>query len=348
MPYSRPTLAELVNRVRSDVISRLTQDEVLRRADAEVYARVLAGVTHGLYGFIDWLSRQVIYDTAEGEILERWASIWGVIRKPAAAATGTVTLTGLTGAVVPAGSPLQALDGVQYLTVAEVTFTTTSAVVSVAASVPAAASNRATGQTLTLVNPVAGVQPAGLASALVGGADEETDDALRARLIDRIQTPPHGGSSADYRAWALEVPGVTRAWCYPLELGPGTVTVRFMRDDDSGSAIPDAGEVAAVQTYINNLRPVTAQVTVVAPVAAPLNFTMSVLPNTAAVKAAVAAELADLIRREAEPGGTLLLSHIRAAISAAAGENNYVMTVPSADVVSPVGTITTLGTITWV
>lgn len=347
MPYSRPTLAELVNRVRSDVISRLAQDEVLRRADAEVYARVLAGVTHGLYGFIDWLSRQVIYDTAEGEILERWASIWGVTRKPAAAATGTVTLTGLTGAVVPAGSPLQALDGVQYLTVAEVTFTTTSAVVSVAASVPAAASNRATGQTLTLVNPVPGVQPAGVASALVGGADEETDDALRTRLIDRIQTPPHGGSSADYRAWALEVPGVTRAWCYPLELGPGTVTVRFMRDDDSGSAIPDAGEVAAVQTYINNLRPVTAQVTVVAPVAAPLNFTIAVSPNTAAVKAAVTAELADLIRREAEPGGTLLLSHIRAAISAAAGENNYVMTVPSADVASPVGTITTLGTFTW-
>lgn len=348
MPYSRPTLAELVNRVRSDVISRLAQDEVLRRADAEVYARVLAGVTHGLYGFIDWLSRQVIYDTAEGEILERWASIWGVTRKPAAAATGTVTLTGLTGAVVPAGSPLQALDGVQYLSVAEVTFTTTSAVVSVAASVPAAASNRAAGQTLTLVNPVPGVQPAGVASALVGGADVETDDALRTRLIDRIQTPPHGGSSADYRAWALEVPGVTRAWCYPLELGPGTVTVRFMRDDDSGSAIPDAGEVAAVQTYINNLRPVTAQVTVVAPVAAPLNFTIAVSPNTAAVKAAVTAELADLIRREAEPGGTLLLSHIRAAISAAAGENNYVMTVPSADVASPVGTITTLGTITWV
>ena len=348
MPYSRPTLAELVNRVRSDVISRLAQDEVLRRADAEVYARVLAGVTHGLYGFIDWLSRQVIYDTAEGEILERWASIWGVTRKPAAAATGTVTLTGLTGAVVPAGSPLQALDGVQYLTVAEVTFTTTSAVASVAASVPAAASNRTTGQTLTLVNPVPGVQPAGVASALVGGADEETDDALRTRLIDRIQTPPHGGSSADYRAWALEVPGVTRAWCYPLELGPGTVTVRFMRDDDSGSAIPDAGEVAAVQAYINTLRPVTAQVTVVAPVAAPLNFTIAVSPNTAAVKAAVTAELADLIRREAEPGGTLLLSHIRAAISAAAGENNYVMTVPSADVVSPVGTITTLGTITWV
>lgn len=348
MPYSRPTLAELVNRVRADVISRLQQDEVLRRADAEVYARVIAGVTHGLYGFIDWLSRQVIYDTAEAEILERWASIWGVSRKPAAAATGTVTLTGLIGAVAPSGTLLQALDGVQYRTTAEAAFATTTAIADIEAIVPAAAGNRASGQALTLASPVAGVQPSAVASALVGGADEESDDALRARLISRIQTPPHGGSAADYRAWALEVPGVTRAWSYPLELGAGTVTVRFMRDDDSGGAIPDAGEVAAVLAHINTLRPVTAQVTVVAPVGVPLNLTLSVTPNSAAVKAAVEAELADLIRREAEPGGTLLLSHIRAAISAAAGETNYTMSAPTADVVSALGDITTLGTITWV
>jgi len=347
MPFSRPTLAEIVNRVRADVISRLTQDEVLRRSDAEVYARVLAGVTHGLYGFIEWISRQVIYDTSEGEYLERWASIWGVARKPAAAAGGTATLTGLVGAVVPSGTLWQALDGVQYRSTADVSFVSTTAQVSLEAVVPAAAGNRAAGQLLTIASPVAGVQPGALAAELGGGADAESDDALRARLLQRIQTPPHGGAAADYRAWALEVPGVTRAWCYPLELGPGTVTVRFMRDDDSGSAIPDAGEVALVQAYINERRPVTAQVTVVAPVAVPVNFTLAVTPNTAAVKAAVQAELADLIRREAEPGGTLLLSHIRAAISAAAGETNYVLSAPTADVVSSLGNISTLGVITW-
>lgn len=349
MPYSRPNLSEIINRVRSDVISRLAQDDVLRRSDAEVYARVVAAVTHGLYGYIDWLSRQVIYDTAEGEILDRWASIWlRVPRKPASAATGTATLTGLGGAVVPAGTLLQALDGVQYQVTAEVTFASTAAVVALEALVPAAAGNRPVGQILTLATPVPGVQPGALASALVGGADAELDEPLRARLISRIQTPPHGGSAADYVGWALEVPGVTRAWCYPLELGAGKVTVRFMRDDDSASAIPDAGEVAAVQSYINNLKPVTASATVVAPVAVPLNFTLSVSPNTTAVRAAVQAELADLMRREAEPGGTLLISHIRAAISAAAGELNYTMTTPTADVVSTVGNITTLGVITWV
>lgn len=348
MPYSRPTLPEVIARVRADVISRLAQDDVLRRSDAEVYARVVAALTHGLYGYIDWLSRQLIYDTAEGEILDRWASIWLTVpRKPAASATGTVTLTGQVGAVVPAGAPLQALDGVQYLTTGATTFTGTSVVANIEALVPAAAGNRVAGQTLTLVTPVAGVQPGALASALVGGADMETDEALRVRLISRIQTPPHGGSAADYVAWALEVPGVTRAWCYPLELGAGTVTLRFMRDNDSGSAIPDAGEIAAVLAYINASKPVTAQLTVVAPVATPQNFTIAVTPNTPAVRQAVQEELADLFRREAVPGGTLLISRIRAAISAAAGESNYVMTVPAADVVLTTGLISTLGVITW-
>ncbi|TEX50020.1 MAG: hypothetical protein CFR70_00615, partial [Rhodocyclaceae bacterium] len=44
MSFSRPTLAELVQRTRNDTLSRLSTDEALRRADAEVYARVFSGV----------------------------------------------------------------------------------------------------------------------------------------------------------------------------------------------------------------------------------------------------------------------------------------------------------------
>jgi len=348
--YSRPTLAEIIQRVSNDVLSRLSQADVLRRADAEVYARAMAGVAHGLYGFIDWLSAQLIYDTATVEILDRWCSIWGVTRKPAAGATGSVGFVVAAGAVIPSGTLLQALDGVQYATTSDATVVGLAASAPVAAVVAAAAGNRGAGQSLTLVSPLVGVQSTATAGLLSGGADIETDDALRARLLSRIQQPPHGGNANDYVAWALEVAGVTRAWCYPAELGLGTVTVRFTRDNDgSGAAIiPDAGEVAAVQAYIDALRPVTAVLTVVAPVAVPLAFSIALTPNTAAVQAAVQAELQDLITREAVPGGTLLLSHIRAAISAAAGETNYVMSAPSADVTNTTGNITTLGTITWV
>jgi uncharacterized phage protein gp47/JayE len=155
-----------------------------------------------------------------------------------------------------------------------------------------------------------------------------------------------GGARSDYEAWALQVAGVTRAWVYPLENGPGTVVVRFVRDNDT-SLIPDSAEVAAVQAYIDDLRPVTANVTVEAPTASPLNMTIQLTPNTAAVRAAVTAELTDVLQREAAPGGTILLSHLREAISVAAGEVNNVLTTPTADVTHAAGEMPVLGTITW-
>lgn len=347
MSFSRPSLSDIVQRVNNDVLSRLASDDVLRRSDGAVYGRVLAGVAHGLYGFVDWLSNQLIYDTAEVEFLERWCSIWGVTRKPAASATGSVTFAVLAGSVIPSGTLLQALDGIQYQTTAPAMVSAPTATAPVIAVIAAAASNRAAGQNLTLVSPVTGVQSTATAGELSGGADIETDDALRARLLTRIQQPPHGGASYDYTNWALEVPGVTRAWCYPNELGVGTVSVRFVRDADA-SLIPDAGEVATVQAYIDARRPVTAQVTVVAPVAVPVNFQIQgLLPSTAAVQAAVLAELTDLILREATPGGTINLSHIRASISAATGEVDNVLIAPAANVTNTAGNISTMGTITW-
>lgn len=346
MSFSRPSLSDLISRNRSDVLSRLGIDDSLRRSDAEVYARVLSGAAHALYGYLEWMSRQIIYDSAEAEYLERWASIWGVTRKSAAAATGTISVTAETGSVIPAGSVFQALDAVQYAADSDVVITASPTAIFITAVEDGAAGNRTAGQTLSLVSPIAGVQPSATASELSGGADEETDDALRSRLISRIQSPPQGGSASDYVTWALKVSGVTRAWCYPLERGLGSVVVRFMRDDDS-DPIPGATAVAAVQSYLDELRPATAALTVLAPVAAPLNFTLSVTPSTSKVKAAVEAELADLILREAEPGGAIPISHVRAAISAAAGEADYLLASPTADVSAATGKIITMGVVTW-
>ena len=320
--FNRPALLDLINRTRADIVSRLSNSDLLRRSNAEVYTRALAGVAHGLYGYIEWLSRQLIYDTAEGSWLERWASIWGITRKASTFATGSVTFTGSNGAPIPYGSVLAAYDGVLYATTADfepgvfesgvfesgaTTIASGSAVVGVVALVAGLSGNRLDGQTFTLQSPVSGVNSSAAAGAMTGGVNVETDDGLRSRLLTRIRKPPQGGCSYDYLAWALAVPGVTRAWVYSMELGPGTVTVRFVMDGSYIDGIPLSGDVAAVAAAIDSVRPVTAMVTVVAPVAVPLNFTITGLsPATAAVQAAVTQELTDLIAREAVPGGTLL------------------------------------------
>lgn len=350
MPFARPTLAELIERAIGDVETRLPgTDARLRRSNLNVLARVHAGAVHGLYGNLDFIARQVFPDSAEAEFLERWSGVWGVSRKAAAAAKGNVTFTGSDGIVVLSGSLLVRGDGAEFTTDAEVTIAAGSALAAVTAEAPGAAGNSDAATPLTLSTPVAGANGVATVAAggLAGGADVESDDELRARLIERIQQSPHGGAGFDYVTWAKEVAGVTRAWVYPAELGLGTVTVRFVRDDDA-SLIPDAGELTAVQDYIDARRPVTAQVSVVAPVAVPLDLTFTTLvPNTAAVQAAIEAELRDLLRREAEPGATLLLSHIREAISIAAGEDNFVLSVPAADVGHATGEIATFGVITW-
>ena len=349
MTFTRPALQDLINRTRDDVVSRLPSPEILRRSDGEVYARVLAGAAHGLYGELEWLSRQLIYDTADTDFLERWASIWGLARKTATAAGGTVTFTGSNGALINSGTVLVAYDGQLYATTASGTIASGTAVVAVAAVTAGVAGNRATGQSFTLQSPVSGVNATATAGAMTGGADLETDDSLRSRLLLRIANPPQGGSKSDYQQWALAFPGVTRVWVSPQALGAGTVSVFFMMDGTYVDGIPLSGDVTALAAYLDPLRPVTASVTVLAPVAVPLNFTISGLsPNTAAVQAAITAELKDLILREASPGGTLLISHIREAISTAAGEVDHSLNVPSANVVSTTGNISTMGTVSFV
>jgi uncharacterized phage protein gp47/JayE len=348
MPFERPTLPQLIDQGASEIESRLPGVLArVRRSLVGVINRVVAGGLSALYKYVEFLNRQVWPDQAEAEFLVDHGTRWGVFRTPAAPATGTVSFSGTDGAIIPAATVVQRADGTRYLTDAIGTIAAGVALVEVTAETAGQASNSALSTAVTLVSPIAGVNSAATATtALAGGADIEDVEAWRARILARVRQAPQGGSVDDYIAWALEVPGVTRAWVYPAELGAGTVTIRFARDDDA-SPIPDAGEVATMQDYIDERRPVTAAVTVVAPVAVPLDFTIQLTPDTPPVKAAVEAELADLIRREGKPGGTLLLSHLREAISIAAGESNHVLTAPGADVTHTVAEMPTMGVITW-
>lgn len=350
MAFTRPTLAELADRITQDFVSRLNLvAPILRRSMVYVLARVVAGAAHMLHGHLEFLSRQVFPDLSEGEYLVRQASLFGLSRKAAAFASGPVSLTGSDGTAVPLGTILLRSDGAQFETVEEANIVAGVATVTVMAVLAGEAGNTPATSVLTFESPIAGISSsATVASASIGGgSEEETDAQLRARLLERMRTPPHGGSAADYIAWALEVAGVTRAWVYPLEDGPGTVTVRFVRDDDA-SIIPDAGEVSTVQAYLDERRPVTALLTVAAPVAVALNYTISITPDTAAGRAAVEAELVDLLRRDAKPGGAILRSQIDVAIGVSEGVNDFTVTVPASDVTHTAGQIAVPGTITWV
>ena len=122
-----------------------------------------------------------------------------------------------------------------------------------------------------------------------------------------------------------------------------------MTDDATTNGIPTATVVTAVDDYIDERRPVTALVTVSAPTAEALDVTIDNLdPSETAVMDAIEAELADLVlrvqlARRHDPAE----SHIREAISTAAGEIDHDLTAPTADVTVGDAEISVLGTVTF-
>lgn len=354
MPFTRPTLAELIDRVRGDLRGRLEiGGPLLRRAMADVLGAVWAGAVHTLYGYLDWAVRQLFADTSEREQLLRQAATYGITPVPAEFATGNVTATGVDGSVIPVDTVLRLDAATAYRVTTGATIASGTATLAVEAALAGAAGNLPAGTALTFETQIAGVNATATVATggITDGVDEEGTEEVRDRLLLRLQEPPEGGADQDYIGWALAVAGVTRAWTFPVELGLGTVVVRFVRDGDV-SIFPDSTAVAAVQAAIDAKRPITAVATAAAPTNLAVAFTIHIVPDTADTRAAVTAELTDLLARDAEPGdgagrGTILLSAIRTAIGIAEGVTDYTLTVPSADVVPGVGQLPTVGTITW-
>ncbi|MFH1999963.1 MAG: baseplate J/gp47 family protein [Planctomycetota bacterium] len=120
--------------------------------------------------------------------------------------------------------------------------------------------------------------------------------------------------------------------------------------DETSEIIPASSDIETVEAYLEDLRPVCAHLHVLRLNADEIDFTIALNEYTGAlsdVKAAIEAELEDLIYREGEPGSSIYLSHIREAISLATGEVDHTLVSPTSDVTIGATEIAVLGTITW-
>lgn len=349
MPFTYLTPRQLQQQTETEVASRLGLSVLLPRSVLQGLARAFAGVVFHALARVEWVFRQCFEDTAEAAELERRASIRGVYRLPAARASGSVTFSGV--GTVPAGSRVRRADGVEYQTTAAVTLAAGTGTAFAEAMLASAAANCAAATALTLTSPIAGVSSSATVAAggMTAGVDRESDDMLRARLLQRLREPAQGGAPADYVRWALEVPGVTRAWSQRAYPQPGSVGVTFVVDDDPGGMIPSPTKVAEVEAYITDptRMPATAVLECYAPGTQAVNITLTLTPDTIAVQQSVEASLDAFFRRVAEPGATIYVSQIREAISTAAGETDHVLDAPLADVTPAAGTIAILGTVTF-
>jgi uncharacterized phage protein gp47/JayE len=347
MAFNRPTLQELIERIDQDLLSRLPQAQAsLGTRLTESLATSQAGAVNGLYGYLQWLERQLFPETCDDDVLHLHSA--GVPRREAAKATGTVEFTGDDGASIPTGTLLQK-DEQEYETTESATISGGTATASVEATEPGADGNQDAGTELEFVSPISGVDGTAVVGTdgLAGGVDLEAYDAWRDRILLRRARIPRGGAAGDWEGWALEVSGVTRAWEDPLGMGPGSVVIRIVADDSDSGPTPSQQLIDTTQAHINEKKNVQAKAYVDAPDTTTFAPEMSVTPDTADVRANVEASLQDFLEREAKPGGTLLISHIRAAIILASGVEDYTLQSPTSDVSYSTGVLPIWGGVTW-
>ncbi len=311
-----PTLRALITRIRGDLEVALPGEGAkVRRSLLYVLGGVLGGAVFEVYGHLERVAKNVVIDRIEDpEVLRRIAAVWGIVADVGTQAAGTATLSGTPTTVVAINTILQRASGWQFETNAAATIGGGGTVsVAITAVEPGVGGNvDDVTETFTIPTPISGVSSTvALSVAPTGGIDPEDATSVQARLVERIRSTPQGGAAVDYVAWARAAPGVSadvaRVWVDPGFSAEGQVLVYFSLDGTGAAVIPSGGDVAAVQAYIDEedatghaiRRPVTALVTVYAPTADQIAFTIGLSPNNATTRAIVNAELETMFATEA-------------------------------------------------
>ncbi len=184
------------------------------------FLRVLAVMTAmmltGLYKYGDERAKQTLAMTASGDDLDTIGEEFDVIRKAATAAVLNITLTGTDDTIIPATATWTGdANGLTYYTSASATIVDGSATMEVTCSDTGVDGDLIADDTLTIVSTVAGLDSSATVSTVEDtGADEESDDEYRARVLFAERATTGGNNAADYKTWAEETEGVVA--CLPV------------------------------------------------------------------------------------------------------------------------------------
>ncbi|MGR6980800.1 baseplate J/gp47 family protein [Testudinibacter sp. P27/CKL/0425] len=354
MAYQSPTLSQLIKQGEQQFQHRLPN---LRRNNVvTVINRICAALSAGEHMHIDWLARQIIPTTADEDYLIEYCLYKGIVRKQATTAEGVVIVDVANNSEIPEGTVFQhALTGLNFIATTTTAVTAGKQEIAVKCEVEGSQGNVDAESAVNLTSAILGVKSTAMIKSMSGGTDIESLSSLLSRLIYRVQYPPAGGADHDYVRWATEVPGVTRAWCYPRHKGGGTVGVAFVMEGQA-DILPAQEDCARVHAYISGHKnevtgqlegmPANVELFVFAPQYRAIDFELRINPDSETLRKAVKQSLSSYLTN-AGTGATLYLSQIRAAVSNTAGETDNNVLAPATDIKIPSDTIPVLGAIVW-
>jgi uncharacterized phage protein gp47/JayE len=329
----------------------------------------VAEVVGELYAFASDMLKQGFLDTTSGVWLNRKAAEYGVTRNPAIRTEGTVIFSRAvprtTNVPIPDGSVVatprdQSGSEYRYLTTDEAILSSgeTSVAVPVQAEEAGSAWNVGSGSITRMKTYLTGVDAVTNEAdwITIVGADQEDDEALRLRCYLAWEELAQGGTAAAYVSWALSVPGVTSAFVDDdLPRGEGTVDIYIMGE----AGPPDAALLEAVQSVIDERRPITADALVRAPDAVVVPIHLVVTPRAGyelvALDTEIRRRLGVLFGDIDDPslgitplgvGKDVVVARLIALVMAIPGVYSVTILEPAADVVVASNQVPDLGDLT--
>ncbi|CNK22247.1 baseplate J family protein [Yersinia frederiksenii] len=335
MPHITPTVEAIRDTLLRDIRNLLPDADISPDSDYYIRASSVASCAGGIYQDQGWIVRQIFPDTADIEFLELHCRTRGIVRKPANTATGTIDLTGEPNATVASGLTVTR-DSLSFVTTEQATIGLDGKL-TIAAQATIAGTTGNTAQVMSgmLSSTPDGVDTTVIIGIMRGGTDQESPEDLLARLLDIIRRPPAGGNKYDYKRWALEIPGVTAAYVYPLRRGLGTVDIVIT----SADGLPSEAIIDATQAHIDDVRPVTAKSSLVmSPTIKTFDIGVKVTLSgiTLDVAATLIKETLNNYINRLTPGETFIRSQAEMLVSLITGVTDRQIITPANNVVPQV------------
>ncbi len=220
--------------------------------------------------------------TSTGSALDLWLGQFGFLRLPGVSASGSVTMGAnvapASPVFIPAGTTVQTITGVKFVTSSEATLAagSTSVSVPVTAVLSGTTGNVAAGAITQFVTAVPGIDTVTNPVAFTNGVNPESDSAVRARFVTYIASLQKGTRLAVIAALL----GVQQGLTYNLvefqtEAGV-SVSAYFYVVVNDGSGNPPSTLLQSIYNAIDVVKAAGIQFNVYGPTAVTVNIGMTV------------------------------------------------------------------------
>jgi uncharacterized phage protein gp47/JayE len=271
MTVDLKTQQELYDQIIGNFQTSLGQSiPLLPKAFIRVLAKALAALFVLLYKYGGSMYLQIWPGTAANQYFEilgdeynplvRWGETTKAGTPTAAVAaeyTGTVVVNTIDALeTIPSGTALLSTsNGVTYTSVGDIALDANPKTIAFRASGDEQGGNGSgvignldVGETVTFVSPHPNVDAdVAITARTVDGADAETTEEYRQRVLDGFQKRVQGGAYADYEVWSEASANVINA--YPYTGDPGQVDV-YCEVDNQTDGIPSAAQLTQIKADI--------------------------------------------------------------------------------------------------